>query len=123
MEHGGEPIPDLTAIPQDDWVRLLTPLSAAAREMAINLAKPRADPLAIGELILSLPKPGMAPPRPSGPRRRAERQVGFRLTDAQYAELELAASDLEVRPAGLARTFVIEGARRHNYEARQRAGS
>ncbi len=121
--HAGEPIPDLPAIPQEEWLGLLTPLSAEGREIAINLARPRIDPLAIGELILSLPTPGKAPPRPSGPRRRAARHVGFRLTEAQYAELEDAAADVNARPAAFARTLVIEGARRHNYEARLRGGS
>jgi len=146
--HCGEPIPDLSKIPEERWVEAVTPLSSRGREMAIDLARPRVDPLAIGTLILELPRPraagpdgriaamhaGTEMPRPgpltvgdavgaAAPKRRDSRQVGFRLTDEQYAELEAACAEFDLRPGQLARMLVHNGVRRVLYEARQREGS
>ncbi len=135
----GEPIPDLSAIPQDRWVDVLRPLSASGRALAIDLARSRVDALAIGELILALPKArpsargpaasvlaaGPSLPSPPPPDARigedsaaGVRQVSFRLSAAQYAELAAAAAQINLRPAPLARVLVLNGVRRMAYEAR-----
>jgi len=137
----GEPIPDLAAIPEAARLDALRPLSPLGRELAIDLARTRIDALAIGELILALPslrsRPNTAvsvlhagPSLPSAPAPDGQiardhasgvRQVSFRLSPAQYAELQAAADDVNLRPAPLARLLVLNGVRRMAYEARRGA--
>jgi hypothetical protein len=137
--HCGEPIPDLPAIPESDWLRALKPLSPEGRRLAIDLAQTRADLEALGQLILDLPTltrdvrsaaddagEGVhrlaSPPvdRTAADRRarRDSRQVSFRLTDTEYAELEAAGRAIGLRPTPLARMLAQNGARRILHEAR-----
>jgi hypothetical protein len=137
--HQGEPIPDLSAIPEGEWIAVLTPLSASGRNMAVDAARTRVDPELIGQLMIDVARlsrveserrmrvlHGGAPPAAApaadaaaaADRTTGQRQVSFRLSPAQYTELEQAGQAVGLRPAPLARMLVQNGVRRMLYVER-----
>ena len=128
--HYGEPVPDLKRLPQERWGEVLTPLRAAARQIAVNTVATQADVVAamalVGELLLAdgLARAGAQaapPPMPAGepPARGRGRQVNFRLGPREHARLVEAARLFGMRPTVLARVLTVRGVDRALYEERR----
>ncbi|HEX8104527.1 MAG TPA: hypothetical protein VF533_18060 [Solirubrobacteraceae bacterium] len=120
VDLGRRSVPDLARIDRARWVEVLLPLSrkdrmdaalhplirgGAAYEVAKDLPPPASE--AAWSAIGGAP----AVPVPSAPS-RAARQVNFRLTDEELADLQRAAHVLGLRPTQLARMLVLNGVRR-----------
>jgi hypothetical protein len=128
--NGGEPIPDLSRIPQEGWKQSLRPLSPFSRRLAVNSAPfetVRDATALVGELMIEdgppphQRSPGRPPRMPAGdpPPRGASRQVNFRLGPGEYARLVEAAELYALRPAALARLLTVRGIDRALYEERR----
>jgi hypothetical protein len=117
----GEPLPDLTRIPERDWSAALAPISGPSRRMATT----RLDQAAFARaamIELELPPARWTPsvPESSLPRALAQvgrggdraRQVNVRLRKHEHAVLVEAAAVLAMTPTQLARTLMVDGARR-----------
>jgi hypothetical protein len=126
----GEPLPDLSRIPQDGWPDALRPLSPLSRRLSLNSAPfetVRAAMAVVGGLMIEDGpppdrRPMGAPPRvPAGdpPPRGASRQVNFRLGPGEHARLVEAAQLYALRPAALARLLTVRGIDRALYEERR----
>jgi hypothetical protein len=127
---GGPSVPNLKEIPRDRWVDALRPLSPSDRLAATRTMEGRegfiAAQLALNELhgedimrrkkalaeSAPPPAPEIAMPRALKPRRRETRQVSFRLSPAEYEELDRAARLYAVSGARLARMLTMRGVRR-----------
>lgn len=120
---GGEPIPDLSRMPEDRWLDALRPLSRNGRIRAQNTLSPQKAGVVmalIGELLLEdgevRARARAAPPprMPSGdpPPREARRQVNFRLGAGEHARLTEAARAYGMRPNVLARVLTVRGVER-----------
>ena len=126
----GEPIPDLSKVPQERWREVLTPLSAYTRGLAKGTVGSMADAMAVnalvGELIVSAPPPSLAaaaPPLPRSvadpPARGGRHQVNFRLSADEHARLTQLARAFGMRPGPLARLLTVRGVERALYEERR----
>lgn len=129
--YRGEPIPDLNALPQDDWLEALRPLRPLTRKLATaqvrTAEQARQAGIIRGQLILEDPVPhardveralprmpaGAAPPRGRGP------QINFRLGPGEHARLLEAARLFGMRPTSLARLLTVRGVERALYEERR----
>lgn len=116
-------VPDLSRLPQEQWIDALRPLSRYDRIRAQNTVPYEKVPVVgalIGELLYeeSAARPraiaarlpaGDPPPggdsSPSGPRR----QVNFRLGPGEHARLVEAARLFGMRPTVLARVLTVRG--------------
>jgi hypothetical protein len=118
------PVPDLANIPEERWRDVLRQVPDEHRHRAARLLPPPAGTRAIMHW-LELAKedhertqaahekaafPGPLP-RPAATRARLSRdhQVSFRLTPAQYAEVQEAGNMLGLKPAQLARMLTLRG--------------
>lgn len=129
--YRGEPIPDLTALPQERWLEVLRPLSHWPRIHATaglpTLEQSRAAAVIKGQLMLedgaarARAHDGPPPRMPSGvpPARGASHQVNFRLGPAEHARLAQAAKLFAVPPTTLARMLTMRGVDRALYEERR----
>ena len=127
----GEPLPDLSRLPQDRWTEVLRPLSAGTRRRAVASVATPADVLAalalVTDLMLEDPPPGALPPatpmppRVPAPRRGSSRQVNFRLGPDEHSRLVEAARMYGLRPGTFARLLTVRGVDAALYEKR-RAG-
>lgn len=125
-EHvDGQAVPDLTTVGPEHWVPALRALTTRrARWAAVHTLEEEHKPLVsryVNELPLRVPGVAAAktakdepPPRPFptyvvADRRRANRQVSFRLTEEEHDALGLVAGRLGLTPAGLARSFCRAG--------------
>ena len=126
----GEPIPDLSVLPQERWREVLTPLSPYTRQFAKGTVGSIADAMAVnalvGELIISAPAPSLdaaPPPLPRAvadpPVRGPRRQVNFRLSPGEHARLTQLARAFGMRPGALARLLTVRGVERALYEERR----
>jgi hypothetical protein len=124
---GGVPIPDLRKVPREDWDKLLRCCSPWLRRRAIDplagqdghIEALRIDFELRGEererrqKALERSSPPPAPRIESGfIRRRADRQVSFRMTVRERSDLERVAMAYGVSSARLARMLTIRGVRR-----------
>ena len=125
----GEPIPDLNALPQEDWLEALRPLRPWTRKLATaqvrTAEQARQAGILRGQLILEDPIPrdvegalprmpaGAAPPRGRGP------QINFRLGRDEHERLLEAARLFGMRPTSLARLLTVRGVDRALYEERR----
>jgi hypothetical protein len=128
---GGEPIPDLNALPQERWLEVLRPLRPSTRSLATSRThSPAAARVALeitGELIIEDATARAAaeeapPPRmPLGdpPARGSSRQISFLLGPGEHARLVEAAELFALRPTTLARVLTVRGVDRALYEARR----
>lgn len=131
---GGEPIPDLLEMPQEEWLAAVLPLSDFGRTMAMRRRQIEGMYEEYTELLLNLPPPGarrteLAKGMPA-PRAEAElrprtayRQVSIRLAQSDHENLCLVAADLGMKPGQLVRAFVANGVGRLLFERRRREGS
>jgi hypothetical protein len=126
----GEPIPDLSVLPQERWREVLTPLSPSTRQFAKATVGSIPDAMAVnalvGELIVSAPPPSLAaapPPMPRSvadpPARGSRHQVNFRLSADEHARLTHVARAFGMRPGPLARLLTVRGVQRALYEERR----
>lgn len=126
----GEPIPDLSVLPQERWREVLTPLSPYTRQLAKGTVGSMSDALAanilVGDLLVAAPAPSLTvapPPMPRAvadpPARGARRQVNFRLSADEHARLTQAARAFGMRPGALARLLTVRAVDRTLYEERR----
>lgn len=126
----GEPIPDLSVLPQERWREVLTPLSPYTRQLAKGTVGSMSDALAanilVGDLLVTAPAPSLAvapAPMPRSvadpPARGSRRQVNFRLSADEHARLTQAARAFGMRPGALARLLTVRGVDRAVYEERR----
>ena len=128
---GGEPIPDLNALAQEQWLDVLRPLSSMTRIHATSrLHSPAEAQVGMeirGQLWLEDATPSAradaaAPPRmPAGapPGRGASRQINFRVGPDEHARLVAASKLFAMRPTTLARVLTMRGVDRALYEERR----
>jgi hypothetical protein len=133
---GSEPIPDLSRLPEEQWLDALRPLSRNDRIRAQNtlpLERVEAAMALIGDLICeegaARARTRAAPPArmPSGdpppighsPPSEPRRQVNFRLGPDEHARLIAAARLFGMRPGVLARVLTVRGVDRALHDARR----
>lgn len=135
------PIPDLPKIPRERWRAVLEQTHPSVRQYAIRTA--RVVDLAAGALADRLvveiqrveraarerhaaaaqsPQPVPTPRASRERRRRYSRQIGFRLTPDEHADLARAAETLSLRPAQVARMLVVRGVHQVLREAEREVG-
>ena len=114
-------IPDLNAIPREEWKAALKPLCEMDRRKAVGWIRGSMETVnegiaLIGYLMLEDPPPIRDIPTPSlpaGPRGveapPRHRAVSFRLSTSQYARLHTLAEALAMKPTTLARMMVVRG--------------
>jgi hypothetical protein len=117
--NAGEPIPDLSRIPQAQWRAALAPVSRKTRLLAAaaapTLEGARVASIIVGDLMLgdaesrarNAPPPSAPPGATVTP--GADRQVGFRLKPDDYERLGRVARLYGVRPSALARLLTVRG--------------
>jgi hypothetical protein len=115
----GEPIPDLTRIPQEQWRAALSPVSRHTRLLSAaappSLEGARVANELVGDLMLSdaewrartAPPPSLPGGAPLA--RGASRQVGFRLAPEDHERLRRVARMYGMRPSALARVLTVRG--------------
>jgi len=134
-DDDGEAIPNLSQLPEEQWLDALRPLSRYERVRAQNtvpMEKVGVVGALIGELVLEagaararpIPAPACAPagdpPPRGGPHpTRPRRQVNFRLGVNEHARLTEAARLFAMRPNTLARLLVVRGVERALRDARR----
>ena len=129
--YRGEPIPDLNALAQEDWLEALRPLRPWTRKLATarvrTAEQARQAGIIRGQLILEDPVPQArdveraVPRMPAGaaPRRGRGPQINFRLGRDEHARLLEAARLFGMRPTSLARLLTVRGVERALYEERR----
>lgn len=119
----GDPIPDLKRIPRARWREALALVSSAARAAAgQGLLGDREAVMHVAQLELVLPPARWEPPTPTPgiPAAQARgtggggagRQLNVRLRPDDHEALVRAARLFAMTPTQLARTFIVDGARR-----------
>jgi hypothetical protein len=130
--YGAERVPDLSLLPEDQWLDALRPLSRLDRIRAqntVSLQKVGLVGALIGDLIMeegaARARARAAPPArlPLGdtPPNEPRRQVNFRLGEGEHARLGEAARLFGMRPNVLARVLVVRGVDRALRDARRDA--
>ena len=127
----GEPIPDLNALAQEDWLEALRPLRPWTRTLATGrlrtVEQAQAAGVIRGQLMLEDPAPHTrdveraVPRMPGGapsPRGRGP-QINFRLGPDEHTRLLEAARLFGMRPTSLARLLTVRGVDRALYEERR----
>ena len=132
-----EEVPDFREIPRDRWEEAMRTIPQHRRVRAVQgLGLPTEDVVPLVELAMSdlppapsdlaraavMANPKLAPTPPRERVRSADRQVNFRITRDQYADLATAAELLGYSPSKLARELVCAGALRVIEEANRRDG-
>lgn len=128
--HDREPIPDLSRLPQAQWLDVMRPLSRNDRIRAQNtlpVDRVGRAVAVIGQLSLEegaeRARARMAPPArlPSAdpPPTGARRQVNFRLGPGEHARLVEASRLFGMSPTVLARVLTVRGVDRALREARR----
>ena len=118
--YGAERIPDLSRLPEEQWLDALRPLSHNDRIRAqntVSLQRVSVATACIGELSLEEAaarwRATTAPPAPmpvgDPPPNQPRRQVNFRLGESEHARLGEAARLFGMRPNVLARVLVARG--------------
>ena len=130
-------VPDFRQIPRERWEEAMRSIPQRLRHRSThNLGMPFDQLAELGELALSdLPpapsdlarsqvqaKPQLAPKPAADAFRRANRQVNFRLTEDEYADLATAAKLIGTTPTQLAGMLVRNGVRRVIEEANRPGG-
>ena len=132
-DDGAERIPDLSKLPQDQWLDALRPLSFHDRIRAQNTLPQHKVGFAIalvGELMSDeraarvgpIPAPPIPIPVGDPPPRGPRRQVNFRLGPGEHARLLDVAGMFAMRPNTLARLLVVRGVDRALRDARRGDG-
>src|SRR4051812_13559883 len=135
---GSHPLPDLGAMPREQWEEALRQVPGWIRQKAVSTAGDMAGMTEASTLALRIdaeeherrkaarlaaafaaPLPGADGSTPRAPRSRY-RQVNFRLLIDQHDELGEAAKVLAMKPAQLARLLTIRGVAQVLAEARAR---
>ena len=139
---GPNPVPDLSQIPRERWRDALRDTAPEARRVSQSRIEPtdyafftgiemdllgedEAEHDRVGHNLAwpdALPVAQRLPRRPRRRTRPPGRQVNFRLEDRNFDALELAASELEMRPTALARLLTMRGLRGLERERRRAAG-
>jgi hypothetical protein len=136
----GEPVPDLSSIPREDWLRALGPLTRPARRRAMFEAPfvdgsdhrafsgqleeydlDRADRLDRVRAATGAVAPVPTPEVGSTPQLRS-RQINVKLGPKEHSELIAMAKAVGLKPTQLARQLVMNGVRRMRYEERRMSG-
>jgi hypothetical protein len=122
-----DPVPDLNAIPQEEWSEILRWCDGRARLHAVETLKTHGERVAANWVITELQaearlrredalRESAPPPTPTLSReliRRSDvRQVNFRLSHTEYAELDRVARAYGVTCPRLARMLTIRGVRK-----------
>jgi hypothetical protein len=124
--HDGDPVPDLSVIPQREWKEVLAWCEPHVRSRAVATAKTHEDNVAAQWTLYQLGADAhrrrqaaladsAPPPAPVVSRnvvRRDIRQVNFRVSDEEYELLDQAARAYGVSAPRLARMLAIRGANR-----------
>jgi hypothetical protein len=123
----GLPVPDLSRIPQEHWLRVLRACAPGTRRYAAETPETHAERMLAQLRILQLrgearerrekalqepaPPPAVSIPREVSRRRRA-RQVSFRLSVEEHAEVERVAYAYGTTSARLARMVTLRAVRK-----------
>lgn len=127
FQRDGAPVPDLDAIPQDQWKDVLRSCTSWARVLALDTTKTHAERVAADWILVQLdgearmrrsaalqesaPPPAVTLDSDIRPR-RSVRQVNFRMSRNEYSELDRVARAYGVSAPRLARMLTIRGVRR-----------
>jgi hypothetical protein len=131
--RNGRAVPDLAAIPRDDWADVLRWCTPWERELALSTPRTHDERVAARIAVLELEgqarsrrhaalRTSAPPPVPEVPevpkvpksiaRRPGWRQVNFRLAEDDYTDLDRAARAYGVSAPRLAMMFTVRGVKR-----------